>query len=226
MAAPRSGASHWPLKPVRIAYAHSKLLASAALGLALFFLPGDLRGSTRALIAWDVAVALYLAIASYVIARFDLARVRRRAAEEDEGGGIILALTVAAAVASMAAIFVHLGGAKQQDGGGLSIAVAIVTVVLSWILIHVMFAFHYAHEFYGEAKGGHKGGLSFPDDDRPDYWDFVYFSFVIGMTFQVSDVQVTAKSLRRVVVGHGAVSFFFNVAVLALMVNIGGEFVK
>jgi uncharacterized membrane protein len=115
---------------------------------------------------------------------------------------------------------------KQQEAGGFSIALAIATVILSWIFIHVIFAFHYAHEFYGEAKGGRKGGLSFPDDNRPEYWDFVYFSFVIGMTFQVSDVQVTSKVVRRVVMLHGMVSFFYNVAVLALMVNIGGEFLK
>ena len=82
---------------------------------------------------------------------------------------------------------------RNERRSGPYVALALVTVVLSWIFIHVIFAFHYAHEFYGEAKGGHKGGLQFPEDDRPEYWDFVYFSFVIGMTFQVSDVQVTSK---------------------------------
>ena len=227
MAASGSAKGLWYLKPLRIARAHIKLLAAAAAGVVLFVvLPNDLRAITRALIAWNVAVALYLAVALLVIARSELSHVRRRAAEEDEGGGIILALTVAAAAASMFAIFLHLAAAKQQEASGLSIALAITTVVLSWIFIHLIFAFHYAHEFYGEAKGGHKGGLNFPSDDRPEYWDFIYFSFAIGMTFQVSDVQVTSKLVRRVVVAHGAVSFIYNVAILALMVNIGGEFVK
>jgi uncharacterized membrane protein len=227
MAQARSAKRHWSLKPLRIAQAHIKLVAAAALGVVLFFLlPRELRVTTRARIAGNVAVLLYLGAALYVISRFDLDRVRQRATTEDEGGALILALTVAAAAASMAAIFAELGSARNQQASGLYFAHAVITVILSWIFIHVIFAFHYAHEFYGEAKGGRKGGLSFPNDNRPEYWDFVYFSFVIGMTFQVSDVQVTSKPVRRVVVGHGAVSFFYNVAVLALMVNIGGEFVK
>jgi uncharacterized membrane protein len=227
MTAPKSRNKAWYGKPVRIALTHAKLLASAALGVVLFLvLPGDLRATTRGLIAWNVAVALYLVVAAFVIGRFELSHVRRRAAEEDEGGALILVLTVAAAAASLVAIFVELGAASGKQAGALSAALALITVILSWVFIHVIFAFHYAHEFYGEAKNGHKGGLKFPADDQPEYWDFVYFSFVIGMTFQVSDVQVTSKALRRVVVGHGVVSFFYNVAVLALMVNIGGEFIK
>jgi uncharacterized membrane protein len=227
MAAAQSAKKYWYLKPLRIAHAHIKLFVAAALGLALFFvLPAEMRAMTRALIAWNVALALYLAVALYVIARFDLARVRKRAADEDEGGALILALTVVAAAASMVAIFAEFGAARNQQASGLSVTLAVVTVLLSWTFIHVIFAFHYAHEFYGEAKGGRKGGLSFPEDNRPEYWDFIYFAFVIGMTFQVSDVQVTSKLVRRVVVGHGMVAFFYNVAVLALMVNIGGEFVK
>jgi uncharacterized membrane protein len=221
----RKNAAH--LKPVRIVRAHIKLFAAAALGVILFLLlPSELRVITRVLIAWNAAVALYLVAAAIVISRFELSHVRKRAEEEDEGGTAILVLTVAAAVASLAAIFVELGEASSKRTGAFPVLLALITVVLSWFFIQVIFAFHYAHEFYGEAKGGHKGGLSFPDDDQPEYWDFVYFSFVIGMTFQVSDVQVTSKRLRRVVVAHGAVSFFYNVAVLALMVNIGGEFIK
>jgi uncharacterized membrane protein len=217
----------WYGKPVRIARTHVKLVVSAALGIAPFFaLPGDFRVPTRALIAWDSAVVLYLAAAAYVIRRSGLAHLQKRAADEDEGAALILALTVAAAVASLMAIFAELGTARGDQFSGASAALAVGTVVLSWVLIHVIFAFRYAHAFYGEAKDGHKGGLTFPDDERPEYWDFLYFSFVIGMTFQVSDVQVTSKALRRIVVGHGIVSFFYNVAVLALMVNIGGEFIK
>jgi uncharacterized membrane protein len=215
------------LKPVRIARAHIKLFAAAALGIILFLLlPNELRAVTRALIAWNAAVALYLVAAAIVISRFELSHVRKRAEEEDEGATAILVLTVAAAVVSLAAIFIELGDASGKRAGAFPALLALSTVVLSWFFIQIIFAFHYAHEFYGEAKGGHKGGLSFPDDDQPEYWDFVYFSFVIGMTFQVSDVQVTSKLLRRMVVAHGVVSFFYNVAVLALMVNMGGELIK
>lgn len=212
--------------PLRIAHAHFKLTLAVAVGAVLYFLlPGETRVSTRLLVAWNVTVVLYLVAAGYVIARCELKHLRMRAEVEDEGAALILALTVIAAAASLVAIFVELAAVHQQSSPWTA-ALALSTVVLSWIFIHVIFSFHYAHEYYGEAKGGHKGGLQFPNDDRPDYWDFAYFSFVIGMTFQVSDVQVTSKQIRRVVVGHGAVSFFYNVAVLALMVNIGGEFIK
>jgi uncharacterized membrane protein len=166
--------------------------------------------------------------AAIVISRFELSHVRKRAEEEDEGGTAILVLTVAAAVASLAAIFIELGDAPGKRAGALPALLALSTVVLSWFFIQVIFAFHYAHEFYGEGKGkdGNKGGLKFPSDDQPEYWDFIYFSFAIGTTSQVTDVLVTGKAMRRLVLGHGVVSFFYNVAVLALMVSLGSEFIK
>ena len=103
-------------------------------------------------------------------------------------------------------------------------ALAIGTVVLSWTFIHTIFALHYAHEFYGE--GRHRNGLHFPGEGQPDYWDFVYFAFVIGMTFQVSDVAVVHKSVRRLVVVHGVLSFFFTTAIIAMSVNIAAGIIQ
>ena len=103
-------------------------------------------------------------------------------------------------------------------------ALAIGTVVLSWTFTHTIFALHYAHAFYGEHL--RKSGLKFPDDDDPDYWDFVYFAFVIGMTFQVSDVAITHKSIRRLVVAHGALSFFFTAAIISVTVNIAASIIQ
>ena len=93
------------------------------------------------------------------------------------------------------------------------------TILLSWAFVHTIFALHYAHEYYGERRDGIIGGLNFPDDKVPDYWDFLYFSLVIGMTSQVSDVAITSKSIRRLAAVHGVLSFFFNLTVLALTVN-------
>jgi uncharacterized membrane protein len=215
-------------RPIRIARSHGRLVGSFAAGLLLFLLlPADARLSTRILVGWNVSLAIYLVLAFVMISRFDLQRVRNRAASQDEGGLLILVLTVAAAVASLAAIIAELGSMRGANpAGGIYIAVAVLTILLSWTFIHVIFALHYAHEYYGERRGEQVGGLAFPQDDRPDYWDFVYFSFVIGMAFQVSDVQVTNKLIRRIVVAHGAVSFVYNVAILALMVNIGSEFIR
>ena len=100
------------------------------------------------------------------------------------------------------------------------------TILLSWAFVHTIFAIHYAHEYYGERRDGKIGGLTFPEDAKPNYWDFLYFSLVIGMTSQVSDVQVTSKVIRRVVNLHGVLSFFFNVSVLALTVNMVSNLIR
>jgi uncharacterized membrane protein len=95
-----------------------------------------------------------------------------------------------------------------------------ITIVVSWAFVHTIFALHYAHEYYGEGRDHAIGGLTFPGRQSPDYWDFVYFSVVIAMTSQVSDVVITSKIIRRIVIVHGVLAFFFNVAVFALTVNI------
>jgi uncharacterized membrane protein len=213
---------------MRILRGHIKLFVAALAILVLFpFLPGDWRGLTRLLVAWDFGTAIYLVMALRVIRDFDLHRVQIHADETDEGAVALLIITVATALASIAAIVMELGSAralKSPDAQQAAFVLAAITVVLSWTLIHTIFAFHYAHVFYrGEGVHGH--GLDFPGGADPDYWDFIYFSFVIGMTFQVSDVQVTGKGLRRLVVAHGVVSFMFNVAILALTVNIGANLI-
>jgi uncharacterized membrane protein len=172
------------------------------------------------LIGWDVGVLIYLVWAAIIMARCStVASIRRNASIQDEGAFGILLLAVAAALASLGAIFAELAVLDAKSPNyGVYIALAIITVVLSWTFTHTIFALHYAHEFYGE--GARAKGLKFPDDEKPDYWDFVYFSFVVGMTFQVSDVAITQKSMRRMVVAHGALSFFFSTAIVAMMVNI------
>ncbi len=215
-------------KPYRIVRTHIRLFIALALGATVFFAgAGSGHMPTRFLIGWDAGTVLYLALAIGAFASFDLKRVRDRCAEEDEGAAIMLLAVVSASIASLAAIVAFLGGAKNA---GNSSAVALLfasgTIVLSWMLIHTMFAFHYAHEFYGEGSDRQKGGLEFPGEPKPDYWDFAYFAFVIGMTFQVSDVQVTSRRLRRIVAAHGVISFLFSVAIVALAVNIGSSLIS
>jgi uncharacterized membrane protein len=203
---------------VRSARLHMRLLGSTTLGLVvLLALPADWRWATRVLISWDIGLAAYIAAVGVMMARADIADLRRRAAEQDEGAGVVLLLTVAASLASLGAIAAELVGlAKDAPNHALHVALATLTILLSWIFTQVIFALHYAYEFYDDADRG----LKFPGEQDPDYWDFVYFSFVIGMTFQVSDVAVTDRVIRRIVVVHGVVSFLFNTAILALMVNI------
>ncbi len=178
--------------------------------------------ATRILVGWDVGVTLYLILVFEMMVGEGAREIRRRAATQDEGQLAILMSTVGAGLVSLVAILAQLSSASGSRGPA-RLMLAAATILLSWAFIHTMFALHYAHEFYGEAAGP-GGGMAFPGgDEEPDYWDFVYFSFVIGMTSQVSDVGVTSKMIRRTVAAHGIVSFVFNAALLALTVNIAAS---
>jgi uncharacterized membrane protein len=209
--------------PLRLVRLHGRLALSVLFGAAVMLglLAIDLHAATRLLVGWDLGTLLYLALIYSVARRGDIARLRRRAAEEDESAIILLLFTFAAAVASLVAIVIEVGGSQQNDGfqAGCNVALAMVTIVLSWAFVHTEFALHYAHEFYGQGRDRKMGGLKFPGTRTPDYWDFLYFSLVIAMTSQVSDVGITSRTLRGVATLHGALSFFFNLGILALTVN-------
>jgi uncharacterized membrane protein len=210
-------------KIVRIVRARPRLFLSTLLAVAVIVvLPADWRLSTRLLIGWDVGMGLFLIAAFAMVLRSDGVRLRRRAALQDEGQFVILLLVATAALASLGAIVALLGaGAGGAGRPPAYLALAVVTILLSWTLVHVIFALHYAHEFYGAGAKG--AGLKFPGDEDPDYWDFLYFSLVIGMTSQVSDVAVTGRTIRRTVAAHGVISFLFNAALIALTVNIAAS---
>jgi uncharacterized membrane protein len=205
-------------KILRIVRLRPRLFLAALLGLAVIaLLPPTWQVATRMLVGWDAGVAVYLVAAFVLMLRSDIGRIRRRAAVQDEGRFAILVLVVAAALASLGAIVAQLGAGRAPG----HLALATVTILLSWSLVHVIFALHYAHDFY--AAGAKGGGLAFPGNEEPDYWDFLYFSLVIGMTSQVSDVAVTGRTIRRTVTAHGVISFLFNAALIALTVNIAAS---
>ena len=229
MTAESTSAPNYPRRPprlVRIVRTRPRLFISTGVGVivaAILFFATDWRAATKLLIGWDIAVGLYLVLAAHLVARSDVHRLKRRAANQDEGNLAILFLTVAAAIASLAAIFAELGTQAGQTRQPGQLILATATVVLSWAFIHSIFALHYAHEYYGEGRDRQIGGMSFPDDEVPDYWDFAYFAFTIGMCAQVSDVTVSSKSIRRTVLTHSIISFLFNAALLALTVNIAAS---
>jgi uncharacterized membrane protein len=203
---------------------HARLLISIAVGTAvtLGLAMTDWYMATKLLLGWDIGVVLYLALIYQLDSTCGIDEIRRRASEDDEGALALLILTGLSGLAIMGAIIAELGIAKisGQPRSGLGVTLAMSTILVSWAFVHTIFALHYAHEYYGE-RGDHAiGGLTFPGRQSPDYWDFVYFSLVIAMTSQVSDVVITSKVIRRVVTVHGALAFFFNVAVFALTVNI------
>jgi uncharacterized membrane protein len=149
--------------------------------------------------------------------------LRQRASLSDTHLWILLGIVVVASAAS----FTALAFVLQKPGGAPTgslvgrVLVAVGTLVLSWTMVHAMFAIRYAHYFYGDpdADGTPRGGLGFPGKGHPDFWDFMYYAFVVGMTCQVSDVQVKTTVMRRAVLGHGVVSFFFNTVFIAMAVN-------
>jgi uncharacterized membrane protein len=208
-------------RPLRAVYARPRTFFSILIGIVVFvLLPGSLRLVTRVLIGWDSFVALYLVLVYIMMFRCGLAHIRRNAVLQDDGRFLIPLLTALGAFASLAAIVSELGEAHRNPP---QLMFATATIALSWAAVHTAFALHYAHEYY---RGTKPGGLQFPSGDRhdhADYWDFVYFSFVIGMTAQVSDVGITDKTIRRTATAHGIISFVFNTALLALMVNIAAS---
>jgi uncharacterized membrane protein len=220
-----SPADKRPVYMVRVSLAHWRLVLSVVVGLVVAAV-APLSAVTRALAGWDVGVLTYLVLAATAMARCTTAaQIKRVAAAQDEGAFAILVLTAAAAVASLGAIFAELAAIDRSSPYyALNVALTIATVVLSWAFTHTIFALHYAHDYYGDRA--HSEGLRFPGGGEPDYWDFIYFSFVVGMTFQVSDVAITKKPIRRMVVAHGALSFFFTTAVLALTINIAASIIQ
>ncbi len=150
--------------------------------------------------------------------------MRRYAQREYTGRLAIFIVIIAAACASVLAIGFLLGENKKGQPASvlaLHVTLAVMTIVSSWLLVHTMFTLQYAHSYYQRSDREEiAGGLDFPDEREPDYWDFLYFSFVIGMTSQVSDIQTTSRPMRRIALIHGILSFFFNTTILAMSINI------
>jgi uncharacterized membrane protein len=187
-------------------------------------LPTSVQIAARLLGSWDIFTICFLGLSWRTMLRANPDAMRRFAQQEDEGRVLILSLVTAAACISVLAIglMLHDKG-KENDVLLLHIGLSIVTIVSSWLLVHTIFAQHYAHIYYRanrELSECKADGLDFPGELEPDYWDFLYFSFVVGMTSQVSDVSVTSRQMRKLSLIHGVLSFFFNTTIVAMTINI------
>jgi len=207
--------------------AHHRLALSVAGGLLVFLLvERHARLPARLIIAWDAYTTCVLVLAWTRIFSSQPAAVVRLATLRNTSRIVIFVGVLAAACASLGAVAYLLGSAKDLPVAARSthVALAVVTVALSWTMVHTLFTLHYAHQFYSAPlcvqSEPAKRPLIFPGEELPDYYDFAYFSFVIGMTSQVSDVQIASRSIRRWALLHGAISFAFNAAVLALSINV------
>jgi uncharacterized membrane protein len=207
--------------------ARPRLYSSLIVGsLVVAATPAVLKLSVRLLIGWDAAIILYQALAFAMMARSGEDLIRRRAVQHDAGRWAILSVMTLAALASMFAIGQILGSLKEMTSTqiGLHLALSGVTIVGSWVFVNTIFSQIYAHEYFGPHRPAAAAPpLDFPGEEEPDYWDFLYFSMVIGMTCQVSDVPVRTRVLRRIVTVHSVIAFFFNTVILALSVNIAAS---
>jgi uncharacterized membrane protein len=213
---------------IRFVSARPRLFAAMAVGLAAgVVLPWDWAGRTRGLCAWDIGICVYLTLTGLLFCSEHLQRMAADAARQQEGEWTIFGVTVAVVVASYIAIFGEFSAAKSLHGVAKDAHIGLIALTLfaSWMMLHATFCFRYAHEFYTrtDPAGDFDRGLEFPGETSPDYLDFAYFSLVLGMTFQVSDVQITARKFRRLAALHGLLSFLFNTVIVALTVNIGAS---
>jgi len=202
-----------------------RLFAALACALVVFLsISNTIPYAAQATLTWSVFAAVALLLAWVVMIVGHPAEVRRTARLQDGGRTLIFTLAVTASCGSLIAVWALIGLAHGQTGSVylFYITLAPVAVALSWFLVHTIFALRYAHIYYGagEIHGTHHGGLEFPGDRQPDYLDFAYYSFVVGTTAQVSDVQVTSRRLRRLTLIHGIISFAFNTVILALTINV------
>lgn len=208
--------------------ARPRLLVAVAAGIAVaLLLPRTIADQlvTRALIAWNVGTVLYIVLTSEMMTRSTRESMQRRARLEDEGRHVVLMLVVVAVIASLVAIGGEMVVMKDVRGPSrlLHIALAAGTVVTSWAFVHLIFALHYAHDFYGDLARGEQPGLVFPGKEPPDYGDFIYFAAIIGTSGQTADVSLTTREMRRLGTLHCVLSFFFNTTVLALAINIAAS---
>ncbi|MGZ6468084.1 MAG: DUF1345 domain-containing protein [Bdellovibrionota bacterium] len=205
--------------------ARPRLLISVLIGLAAFhFTPANWRVETSGLVAWDVAVLIYLALVLRLAQYANSDHIRLRARLQDDGAISTLVLSSVAAVMCFVAIALELSALKTMTGHNRLYHAILVgaTIPMAWFFIHSMFALHYAHKFY-DATDSNGHGLIFPGEEMPSYWDFLYFSFIIGTSGQTADVSVSCASLRKLTLVHCVLAFFFNITMIGLAINIASS---
>lgn len=199
-----------------------RFIAFIAISLAGFAIALHWAGWARAaLIGFDTGAAVFLLSCLTLLGRVPEA-MRAAAERNDANRPMLLFITGMVCAAILVAIGYELGQRAVLHAAGIALIIA--TLLLAWLFSNLVYALHYAHLYYSRsASGGDTGGIDFPNDGDPDYWDFIYFAFTLGMTFQTSDVAVSGRSIRRVVIFHCFAAFVFNIGVLAFTINVLGN---
>jgi uncharacterized membrane protein len=179
---------------------------------------------THAMIGWDTFSFCMIIINWITFSLTSSTQIREQSKVQDSSRTIVFFIILVATIASFLAVFLIILSRHQTNRAEtVHLIIALTGMVFSWFLIHTIFTLRYAHIFYGdneERPHTHAAGLKFPGDKNPDYFDFAYFAFVLGMTFQVSDVQITSNKLRRMAMWHGLLSFGYNTIMIALTINL------
>lgn len=206
---------------IRTLRLHGHLFTALLMGVAVAFISGAADPALRVILGWNAACALFLGLALWRVLRArDAADIRRRAQALDEGGRWVLPLSVLAAVFALGAVALEAAGGHDRTSWPMT-GLTVLTLILSWTFVQTLFALHYAHEFYApDDKGRDRGGLLFPGDTPPDYWDFIHFAIVIGVAAQTADIQITSRAQRRVATLHSLTAFVFNTVIVAMAVNL------
>lgn len=201
------------------------IVIGIVVGVACWFLATETKGSTSLILGWDALSFTFLSSMMSTWFKHDAADIRHQSAQDDNGREVISALVIVAAAASVWAVGAELSLAKDSHGlmKAARIVLAFVTVVASWLMVQMIFTLHYAHEYYGvdaDDGGRDQGGIEFPGQEAPDYWDFLYFAIVIGVACATADADFTSKGLRRLGTVHSLVAFAFNTIIVALTINL------
>jgi uncharacterized membrane protein len=179
---------------------------------------------TSAILGWDALCLSFIVSTLWSMARRSPDAIRARAAQDDQGRAVILTVVLSAVIAAVVAVALELSLAKNVQGleRAIRVGLAFGTVAASWFLVHLIFALHYAHGYYGRHGGAARDaeGLRFPGDEPPDYWDFVHFAVIIGVASQTADIAISSKPLRRLNTVHALFSFAFNTVIVALTINL------
>lgn len=201
-----------------------RLVYGVLVGVGVALLPLPTAWPTQVLLSWCAGSSTFLGLAWWLAMRFDAKRTRERALSQDQSGWMLSSLLLASVFVSVGAIALMLQHVKDLADAQRTahLALSMLALGASWLLMQTVFAFHYAHLFYQSESRGQSGGsgLQFPGDHPPDYFDFLYYAHVVGMTSQVSDVVVTGQHMRRLTLLHSLLAFAFNMLVLALSINV------
>ncbi|MBO9099836.1 MULTISPECIES: DUF1345 domain-containing protein [unclassified Rhizobium] len=206
---------------------HLNVVLAVLTSLVVFALTTSRQfNASNFLASWNWGAVVYIAFTWYRMLRSNVSRIRQRSADCDFSDVLVLCLSIAAAVASIGGIGIELSGVKNASPEQAleNAGTAFLTILISWIFLHTLFTTHYAHRFYADSSG--KPPIRFPDDIKePNYWDFLYFTFTIGVASQTADVAIATTSMRKTALLHSVLSFLFNTTILALAINVGASLI-